>query len=73
MNATFTSPGINCGGCARNVKAALARTPGVSNVEVDVPAKRVAITFDDAQTSPEQLADALTEAGYPPAPAAARA
>jgi copper chaperone CopZ len=72
MTTTFTAPTISCGGCARNVRAAMSRTPGVSGVEVDVPAKRVAVTFDAAVTSPERIAAALTEAGFAPAPEPAR-
>ena len=67
MNASFIAPTISCGGCARNVKAALGRQPGVSGVEVDVPTKRVSITYDPASATLERLAQALAEAGYPPA------
>ena len=72
MLTTFTTPTISCGGCARNVKAALSRTPGVTNVEVDVPSKSVAVEFSPDATSPERLAAALAEAGYPPKPQPAR-
>ena len=68
----FTAPTISCGGCARNLKAALSRTPGVSGVEVEVPTKRVSVTFDAAVTSAERVADALAEAGFAPAPEPAR-
>lgn len=65
--ATFTAPAINCGGCANRVRAALANHPGVRNVDVAVPTKRVAVAFDEAATSADAIARALTEAGYPPA------
>ena len=65
MNATFTAPTISCGGCARNVKAALGRQPGVTGVDVEVPTKRVTVSYDDALTSPDAIGEALAEAGYP--------
>ena len=66
--ATFTAPAIRCGGCANNVRAVLSRHPGVRNVDVAVDAKQVTVAYDAAETSPEGIALALTEAGYPPAP-----
>ena len=68
MNASFIAPAISCGGCARNVKAALGRQPGVTGVDVDVPTKCVTVSYDPAAASPEKLADALAAAGYPPVP-----
>ena len=73
MTTTFTAPAISCGGCARNVKAVLSRTAGVTGVDVHVPGKQVAITFDAGATSADHLAAVLTEAGYPPQPAPAGA
>lgn len=65
MNATFTAPTISCGACARNLKAALGRQPGVSDVDVEVSTKRVTVSYDDAVTSPDAIGEALGEAGYP--------
>ena len=72
MNATFTAPTISCGGCARNVKAALGRRPGVTGVDVEVPTKRVTVAYDDALTSPEAISQSLAEAGYPVEPQPAK-
>jgi copper chaperone CopZ len=69
MTATFTTPGIRCGGCAANVKATLSRQRGVQAVHVTLPAKRVEVAYDAAVTSPQRLRDALSAAGYPPADA----
>jgi copper chaperone CopZ len=68
MNASFIAPAMSCGGCARNVKAALGSMAGVSEVNVDVAAKRVTVRYDEAAIAPDELAAALTEAGYPPEP-----
>jgi copper chaperone CopZ len=67
--ATFIAPAIRCGGCADNVRAFLSRHPGVRNVDVAVESKQVSVAYDAAETSPERIALALTEAGYPPATA----
>ena len=67
--ATFTAPAISCGGCANRVRTALSKQPGVRNVDVAVPDQRVTVAYDAAATSPDTIARALTEAGYPPAAA----
>lgn len=66
METTFTAPDIECAGCAASIEKALGRSPGVQGVQVAVPDKTVTVRFDDGQTSPAQLAEALTEVGFPP-------
>lgn len=66
METTFTAPDIECAGCAASIEKALRRAPGVQNVRVVVPDRSVTVRFDEAQTSRAQLAEALTEVGFPP-------
>ena len=66
MKTTFRSPSISCGGCARNIKAALGTAPGVRGIEVDPATKVVSIEFDESATDRQTLSAALEEAGYPP-------
>ena len=65
MNATFTAPDIECGGCASAIKNALGRVNGVSDVEVDVDAKQVSVRYEEPATA-ESVAQALDRAGFPP-------
>ena len=55
--------GMSCGGCVKSVNAALKLLPGVSSVEVDLPAGHVTVNGDLSQGS-GPLVLALTAAGY---------
>lgn len=60
----FQLPDMTCGHCASRVTQALKGTDPACRVSVDLKAQKVQVqSTDDRQT----LADALTEAGYPPA------
>jgi len=63
--AVFVAPDIVCEGCAGSIQRALGRIAGVDTVEVDVPARRVTVAFDPAQTSSAKLQEALERAGFP--------
>lgn len=56
--------GMRCGGCVKNVTAALKSLPGVRSVEVDLQSGYVTVNSDFNQRG-EPLALALTTAGYP--------
>jgi len=60
---TLTAPDISCDGCAASIKKALARVPGVGEVQVDVAAKTVAVRHEDT-TARAAIVDALDRAGY---------
>ena len=66
QTTTLTAEGIVCGGCASSVKKALGTLPGVTEVRVDVPEKRVTVTHDGQVTRPA-LVDTLIRAGFQPA------
>jgi copper chaperone len=60
----FQLPDMTCGHCASRVAQTLKLTDPACQVSVDLKAQKVQVqSTDDRQT----LADALTEAGYPPA------
>lgn len=60
----FHLPDMTCGHCASRVTQTLKLTDPGCQVNVDLKTQKVAVqSADDRQT----LADALTEAGYPPA------
>ena len=64
MNTTtLTAGGITCGGCANAVKTALLAVPGVSEVSVEVPEKRVTVSHDE-RVSRTTIVDSLNRAGF---------
>ena len=56
--------GMSCGGCVKNVTAALKPLAGVSTVDVDLQAGHVTVNGDLAHGA-DPLVLALTAAGYP--------
>jgi len=60
---------MSCMHCVHAIKAALGQLNGVSNVDVDLPAKRVKVGYDPSSITPDVLAKALEAAGYPAIPA----
>ena len=62
---TLTVPDISCGHCEATVKGALAPLPGVRDVRVDIPTKRVTVQYDEGQVDVERFKAALQEEDYP--------
>jgi len=62
----LTIGGMSCQHCVRAVREALEAVPGVSVERVDIGT--AAVTFDPAQSSPQAIAAAVSEAGYDAAP-----
>lgn len=65
QSITLTAPDISCAHCQQTVERELGGVPGVQSVSVDVPAKRVDVTYDPARTSETEIVARLDEAGYP--------
>jgi copper chaperone CopZ len=73
QTVTLQIDGMTCGGCVKDVKAALAKVPSVSAVEITVGKKglffldygdvRAAVTFDPEKTGMEGLIKAVESAG----------
>jgi copper chaperone len=61
----LTVPDITCGGCANSIKNALGRLDGVTDVQVDVPAKTVTVEHDEELASRQSVIGALDKAGFP--------
>lgn len=64
--AEFVSPDIHCQKCAGRVREALTGQDGVEKIDVDPATHKVRVDFNEARIGREQIAAALTEAGYPP-------
>lgn len=45
----------------------LSMLPGIQNIEVDVERGQIDITYLPVSVTPDDLADALSDVGYPPA------
>lgn len=65
--AVLDVPGMNCSLCPITVKKALQRVPGFLDAQVDLDTRRAVVRYDDAKATPESLAKAVSEAGYPAA------
>jgi copper chaperone len=63
----FQIPNMTCGHCAARVTQAIRTVAPEARMEFDLAAHRVTLDADEAR---ETLAEALTEAGYPPVTAA---
>lgn len=62
---TFAVENMQCVSCPYIVKTAMAAVSGVTTVTVALEAKTATVTFDDAKTSPDAIAAASANAGYP--------
>lgn len=56
---------ISCRSCATLIKQRLREAPGVRLVEVDLPKRQVLIHYDPALVQPDQLRQAIEQAGFP--------
>ena len=57
-------PDMSCGHCASTVTKTCKQVDPAARVEVDLETKHVKI---DSKSEPREFAEALAEAGYPPA------
>ncbi|MCL4367981.1 MAG: heavy-metal-associated domain-containing protein [Actinobacteria bacterium] len=65
VRKTYNVPDVSCNHCKMNIERALGGLTGVFEAEVDVPAKTVAVAFDDEVISEEAVLEMLAEEGYP--------
>lgn len=61
---TLPVTGMTCANCAAAVERALGKVPGVDEASVNYATERAAVTFDPAETGPEQLVRSIRDAGY---------
>lgn len=54
---------MHCGGCARSVKAAILAIDSKARIDADPPSRTVTL---ETSATPEEVRNALTEAGFPP-------
>jgi periplasmic mercuric ion binding protein len=56
---------MTCAACPITVRKALSRVAGVPASTVDMKTHTATITFDPTRTTPEALATAVSDAGFP--------
>jgi mercuric ion binding protein len=56
---------MTCAACPVTVRTALSHVTGVSASTVDLKTHTATVTFDPSRTTPEALAKAVSDAGYP--------
>lgn len=56
---------MTCAACPITVRKALSQVTGVASSTVDMKAHTATVTFDPARTTPEALATAVSQAGFP--------
>ena len=64
-SATLDVPSMFCSLCQVSVRKALERVPGVLEAKADNSAKRAEVKYDPDKVSPNEVAAALTKAGFP--------
>ena len=57
-------PGMSCGHCTASIESGLRGAAGVSAAVADLASKRVAVTFDPAQTGVTQLSRIIEDLGF---------
>jgi copper chaperone len=62
---TITVQGMSCGHCVKRVEQAARALAGVDQASVDLNAKRLSVTFNEATISAEAIVAAVSAAGYP--------
>ena len=60
---------MTCALCPLTVRTAMAKVEGVKSVTVDFDAKTATVIYDPRAATPESIAAASTNAGYPARPA----
>lgn len=63
-NVVLTVEGMTCQGCAKGVVKALTAVAGVADAQVDWADKRADVAFDESQTQPAVLIEAIEDAGF---------
>lgn len=63
-SATLVAPDISCEHCQHAIEGAVGEMPGVKNVKVDIPTKKVYIDYDPQQVTVEKIEEVLDDVGY---------
>ena len=61
---TLSVPGISCDHCKMSIEQAVGELPGVDTVEVNISARTVDLSFDEATVGLDRIIGAIEEVGY---------
>jgi copper chaperone len=64
VTETISVPEIHCDHCKTSIEGALASVGGVAGASVDIPARTVTVTYDDASVDRGDLVEAIEQQGY---------
>lgn len=64
-SAEFSVANMTCGSCASKINAALAKLPGVGEVQVNVGGGTATVAYTEGKVTPDALAQAISTAGFP--------
>lgn len=64
VKRNFTVTGMSCAGCVANVQTNLNKAKGVEDASVNLVEGRTIVTYNDAETSPEELKKLVQSLGY---------
>jgi copper chaperone len=64
VTETISVPEIHCDHCKMSIEGALTSVGGVQGAVVDIPARSVTVTYDDASVNRGDLVEAIEEQGY---------
>lgn len=67
QQVTLTVKNMSCAMCKYTVENALKQVEGVQSAKVDMAKGTAEVVFDPVRVSPERLAQAVSDAGYPAA------
>ena len=56
--------GIDCEACAAPIRKALTAAGGFDDLELDVPSRRVTVTYEPGAGRPEVYLEAIDDLGY---------
>lgn len=61
---TITVKGMTCQSCVKSVTKTLSEIGGVSNISVDLVSETASLDYNENQTAPQQLVNAIDDAGF---------
>ena len=64
VTETISVPEIHCDHCKASIEGALASIGGVEGATVDIPARTVTVSYDEASVGRGELIEAIEQQGY---------
>ncbi|MEX0946494.1 MAG: cation transporter [Acidimicrobiia bacterium] len=64
INQTLSVPDISCDHCKMSIEGALRLVTGIETAQVNIPAKTVALSFDESAVSLDRIIGVIGDVGY---------